>query len=524
MGTGGPSGAGTSRHADQRDAAVELVHEAEHLGQAQPRAGAVRLGGEEGVEGARRHLGAHADAVVDHRHRDEAARRGDLQALDLVGPEHHRPRAHDDAAAVLHRVARVLHEVHQRGPELRQVAPAREGIRRHLDPDLVRVRGEVLQERPHVPQHRRHRHRLHPQDLPAGIGEEVGRERRARGGRLPGAARQVVDGPGARRLLDRLQVPEHHGEEVVDVVRHPARHAAERLQRFRLPLPDAARHAAERFQRLGLAQPGFGAGAPLRLLAERRRGAGAGRGADPGHPGGEAEDEGREEGHHAVADRGGPRPGQLRIQVQAIGDEEREGIEPAGGVEHRGALARREVRDLAGPAGAIRRDGAAVLAGQGGDAGGPPGGILEGGRDGGRIDEDMDRAGEGARPFGTAREREGPGIRVPHPEGRSHEVRRPVRPGAAAAGAAFPPPCASASTAPPLPQIQAEASGPSRAVSACRRPRAPGPESAASSRPRVASSMAPRAKSCRARIWRATWASTATPPSVSSLACSRASA
>ncbi|CAM2138225.1 hypothetical protein PT2222_100181 [Paraburkholderia tropica] len=93
-----------------RGQSARALAEREHLRQPEPRAHALRLGRIERLERAREHVGRHADARILQRNVHEFA----VERKALAGPERDIARAHREAAAVGHGVARVDGEIDER--------------------------------------------------------------------------------------------------------------------------------------------------------------------------------------------------------------------------------------------------------------------------------------------------------------------------------------------------------------------------------------------------------------------------
>src|SRR6185437_4672503 len=125
--------------ADDIDIAAHLAHQPVHLGKPEAGALARRLGGEEGVEGARDHFGRHAGSGIADRHQhapfvDWVAGRGD-----------------GERSAVRHRVAGIDAEVEDADLELIAVGDHDRRARVELHLDRYAGAERLVEEFVHVP-------------------------------------------------------------------------------------------------------------------------------------------------------------------------------------------------------------------------------------------------------------------------------------------------------------------------------------------------------------------------------------
>ncbi|GJD69837.1 hypothetical protein MMMDOFMJ_2775 [Methylobacterium gnaphalii] len=219
------------------DLPAGLAHEAVDHRQPEPRALADRLRREERLEGLGDHVRRHAGAGIGDAEREVLA--------GLQVPVPRRTLVHPlvggldgDAAAIRHRVARVDAEVQQRVLELRGIDHHRpEAGRGHrLEGDLRpdRAADQFL----HAGHEPVHVGGLGIERLAAREGEQAVRQR---GGALRGAHRRVhvavdIGEPAlADPVLQQLEAARDAGEQVVEVVRDPARELADRFHLLRLP-------------------------------------------------------------------------------------------------------------------------------------------------------------------------------------------------------------------------------------------------------------------------------------------------
>ncbi len=233
-------GAGADR-AGHRDRAARLLDEAVHGAEPEPGAAALRLGGEEGLEGALAHRVRHAAAGVDDVDRGTGVARSAqvLQlALHAVRQRGAAAAAKAQRAAVRHRVAGVDRDVQQRRLELHRVGQRVRaiGVDVDLDADAL-VDGAV--------QHAGQRVDVGGQVDRGGLQQLPAREREQLAGQFGAAAgrsrcgrdelaRMHVTADG-RQVLQDLQVALDHREQVVEVVGDAAGELADALQPLRMP-------------------------------------------------------------------------------------------------------------------------------------------------------------------------------------------------------------------------------------------------------------------------------------------------
>ncbi len=222
-------------HAIDGDVSAGLLHDA--VARRQPEAGPLPffLRGEKWLEDVLLHLRRHARAGVGHRELHVLAGGHFIDGIKIVheiGDVFGRDR---DRAALGHRVARIDAEIEQHLLELPRVGLEPPDFRAELRHDL-----DVLAD--HAPQHFFHvAHRVVDVDdaqkerLPAAEGEELVRERSREVRRLADF-REVLEHPLPLVDLpdDQVAVPEDRGEDVVEVVRDPAREPADRVHLLRL--------------------------------------------------------------------------------------------------------------------------------------------------------------------------------------------------------------------------------------------------------------------------------------------------
>ena len=216
---------------------ARLAREAVDHRQAKARALAHRLGGVEGVEGARLHLGRHAGAGVGDAHGqilpgfEVAFARGALVEPAVGGLDR-------DPAALRHRVACVDAEVQDRVFELVGIDHRGPYARRadHLQRDAGA--DGALDEIAEIGDQPVDVGRLGIERLAARKGEQpVGQRCRAprRAERRGGVAIEVADTPLRDAHLHHLDRARDAGEHVVEIVRQAAGELADRLHLLRLP-------------------------------------------------------------------------------------------------------------------------------------------------------------------------------------------------------------------------------------------------------------------------------------------------
>ena len=218
------------RAVDGRRSAA-LAGEAIDLRQAQPRPLADLLGGEEGLEAAGRDRLVHAHAGVVDGDADIGPGR---RALDLALPQFDGGGLDADDAALGDGVAGVDHQVHQGRVELAGIQPAHRLPRARGDDEADRLADRVLEQGlglAHEPVDPRD---LRLEGLAAGEGEKLLGETLAAAGGGQGGLDHAF---APRRILrpppHQVEGADDDGQEVVEVVRHPAGQLADGLQALR---------------------------------------------------------------------------------------------------------------------------------------------------------------------------------------------------------------------------------------------------------------------------------------------------
>ncbi len=218
--------------AAQRGETAGLRGEAEHLAQAQARAPADVLGGEERLHRAFGDVRAHAFAVVD----DIDAHVGPRFGVRRVGrTDHDQARAHHDGAAGAHRIATVGDQVEDGGLELAGIDFHQRQVLRELEAELHRRAARAPVHFAGAVEQRVDVVHLRRQVLPAREGEQLAREQRAAVG---GALRGLGPFEHARVAVvahdDQVQAVDDHRQQVVEVVRQAKGELADGLQLLRL--------------------------------------------------------------------------------------------------------------------------------------------------------------------------------------------------------------------------------------------------------------------------------------------------
>ena len=261
----------TARRGVDRDAAAMLADEGEDLAEAEARALARFLGGEEGLEDALGDLGRHAAAVVGDAERDVLAR---LAAADRLRFQHGRARHDADRAAAVDRVARVDREVEDDVLELDAVgadAPAVGAV--------LRDQGDAVAQRPveqvrHVGDQRRGGDRLGLERFFAAEGEEAAGQRGGALGTLDRAFQVAACGGEVGAAPGEFETAQNDGQHIVEIVRDTAGQLADRVHLLHLAQlgflgAEFRRRLGHRLrQRLDPLGGGVGVGArPLALVA-----------------------------------------------------------------------------------------------------------------------------------------------------------------------------------------------------------------------------------------------------------------
>ena len=215
------------------DVAAGLAHESVHHRQAEAAAAAEGLGGEEGLEHALQHrrldaLAGVADVdlhVVARRHLDHAGERG----VELAQRNGDR-----QLAAFGHGVAGVDREVEDGVLELVRVD---QGVQRRAGQaqvDADRLAQRAREQVRHVVDQRTDLHRGRRERLPAREGEEPPDQLGTAPRRLQRRIDELRARTAAHALLQRGQVADDDGEQVVEVMREPAGELAHGLHLLRL--------------------------------------------------------------------------------------------------------------------------------------------------------------------------------------------------------------------------------------------------------------------------------------------------
>ena len=209
------------------DVPAALVHDAVHRGEPEPRALALLLGGEEGLEEVRLHVRVHADARVRHLEHHVRARL-DPDPRRLVLADRAIGRLDGQPAAVRHGVARVDGEVQEHLLDLTGIGRHGSEVRRGHRDELDRLAEEPIEHRVQAADDAvdvEHGGREH---LLSAEGQELARERR----RLVGGLADPL-GIDAERVLggqppqDEVAVAADDHEQVVEVVSDAARELAD---------------------------------------------------------------------------------------------------------------------------------------------------------------------------------------------------------------------------------------------------------------------------------------------------------
>ena len=197
-------------------AALQLLDDRPHRGEAEAGPPVGRLGGEERVEdpGDRRRV--HADARVSHRDPEVGARQ---QVAGLVVAEDDGDRLHVESAAVGHRVGRVDHEVHHHLLHLPGVGLDEPGVRRPRDRDRDVRRDDATEHRLVVSDDVIDVDRPRRALLGSGEREQLPRQAHGALGGRPDLAKVM---PARVLLLEvgqqEVRVAANDGEQVVEVV------------------------------------------------------------------------------------------------------------------------------------------------------------------------------------------------------------------------------------------------------------------------------------------------------------------
>ena len=198
--------------------------------QPQPGATANFLGREERLEDMPPRFFVHADAGVAHGQHDIASRaRAGMQPCRSFVPLH-LGRADRDLAAVGHRIARVHNQVHHDLFHLVRVGEnfgdPRIEAQLHLDVLPHQARQHRLQTRHHLIQIER----PGVEDLLAAVGQQLPRQlRRALARRQDFLDRFALWIGRLQFLEQQMAIAVDHHQQIVEIVRHPARQAAHRF-------------------------------------------------------------------------------------------------------------------------------------------------------------------------------------------------------------------------------------------------------------------------------------------------------
>ena len=210
------------------NAALRLVDEAMHLGEAEARSLADLLGGEERLEDARLNLVRHADARVGNREPH-------VVAIETLVPDASAIlRRHRNHAAVRHGVAGVHGEVQDHEFKLAGVDLDGPEIVGEVELDVHVSPETAVEQFAHPLELPREVERLRLQLLPARKRQQLFGERGAALRRLLHAVEQPLAPRGIRQPAQHFQTAENNHQKIVEVMRDPARQLADRLDLLRL--------------------------------------------------------------------------------------------------------------------------------------------------------------------------------------------------------------------------------------------------------------------------------------------------